>query len=399
MADEYISIEEEAAAAKFNAELSATRASNKPVETVKKPDWETPQVHQTEIGEMKGREKGEKITVLEYLGWVLKEPFLKTLAALDEPNEIPLPIGPSPREIVDAKKENQRFDERREWQKLFDQHYPEPTAEEINAMEFNDIILGTGLGNGPWDVEADIDFLKSKLVDKDGKPKCNILVIDTPEVGSPIENQPGKTHNFETTSEFRHQLIKEKEASGELRPGKKTILGHSKGGFEAVFEAVNHPDEVDNIICISTPLKPSDREPAPWLIPLLKTIDALPVNKILDFVSDKFHIPKEKFHSMLRKATPKEMIKTYLDIPAHNWEEVLAKIPKEIGTVFTKGREDGALDSMGYEASLVVPEATRIGFPDLGHGRPSSDILFRILVGEQKKLNEARASQRTIVNA
>ena len=134
-------------------------------------------------------------------------------------------------------------------------------------------------------------------------------------------------------------------------------------------------------------------------MPLLHTLDALPLDGILDFVSDKFHVKKEKLHSMLKKATPKQMLATYLNIPKHDWENVLAKIPKGIGAVFSKGREDGALDSMGYEASLVVPDATRIGFPDLGHGRPSSDILFRILVGEQKKRNEAKAAQKAAVTA
>lgn len=351
---------------------------------IREPEgWEHEQVPQLEIGEMKGRPKGEKATVLEYIGWFLKEqPLLKVVFTAGEYEE-PVPnIGASPGEMVEANREN----ERRDWQRLFDQHYPEITADEIASLEFNDMVWLTALGRHANDMQPDVDLFRSKLVGKDGKPKNNIVIIDTPKVGSAIEGESGKTHDFESVSEWVAQEIKKLEEQGKLKTGNKTLVGHSKGGYYAAMIAAKYPELVSNIICVSTPFKPSERPPAPWLLPLLNTLQKLPVNGMLDLLEQKFKIPKEKFNTMLIKAKPSEMLATYLNIPQIKWEEVLGRIPRRIRTAFTKGRQDGALDSMGYEASKVVPEATLIGLPDGGHGRPSPNILLKIAVGEQKKV-------------
>jgi pimeloyl-ACP methyl ester carboxylesterase len=339
-------------------------------------EWKAPIVERTEIGEMEGRPKTEKTTIREYVAWFLGEKVPEIILALNDPGDTPLPIGADPSIRVEANREN----ERREWEERFKSYYPEVTAEDVAKTDFRDIICLPALGNTSANWQGEVSFLNSKL---EGKAK--VMVIETPEVGETIEGTD-KTYTLESLSEFVSAKIKEMEEKKELRPGEKTFVGHSKGGLIAVYIAGDHPEMVANLICISTPFKPEGLPPAGWMFPLLNNLRYIPLDEVLNFAESAFGIKKEKINGMFRKASVAHCIDTYLEILRTKWDQVLAEMPKDIGFVATKGREDGALDAGRYQASKGVTNGTTIGFPDTGHEKPPVDYLFRIIVGEAKKL-------------
>lgn len=345
-------------------------------------EWEIPDVSRTEIGETKGRPKSEKSTVKEWFSWILKEKAPEIILALQDEGDIPPPADASPEE----KRKEKRAKQTRSWQENFDKQYPAVTAEETEQVKTSDVICLAALGRNSSDWKEDVDYLREKLGDG-----THVVVIDVPEIGSPIEGTNYK-HTFESLTDFVRFQIAQLEEKGELGHGKKTIVGHSKGGLIAAHLAVNDPDNVANIICLSSPFKPEGRPAAPWMLPLLNKLSYMNLDGIFDFMKERFGINRGKINSMLEKVTVRNCLDTYLELLNYGWDKLLKKIHPEIGFVATKGRNDGFLDSGGYEGSMIVPNATIIGFPEFGHNMPPAEILFRILMGEQKKLELRKAS-------
>lgn len=350
------------------------------IEVLHHKPWEAPNVPRVEIGEMNGRMPENKFeTVAHYASWLLGDVIPKVMIGLTDVNE-PVPaFKASPATIDEAYLENEKFD----WMPKFNQIYPDPSVPEIEKIDFNDIVCLPAVGRNHEDWIVETAFLGAKLGNK-----AKIHVIDSPNVGSRISENSAELHTFETLAEqVASKIIKLQKG---ISNKKFTVIGHSKGGLIAAFLAKNHPGLVSNIICLSPPFKPKDRTPAAWMLPSFRIGKMLHGDKLLDFIETNFRIKREAINGMLKHVTVEELLNTYLHIPEIDWVDVLTKISPDIRIVQTKGRKDSALDGMGFEAGMARDNATLIGFPDKGHGKPDPEIIWRIVVGEQKKLSSAK---------